>query len=1411
MGFENDEVFFQKVPSILTPEQSKSIEDLKSIEPAYADYSNEQIQKFINSKIPDSKVKDIVYHVSEENITQFEFNKKRKDGRKTNTQGFHFTGNQANIEYYSINKKYGDKVIPVILNFKNPFIDNSYNKDIEYLNKSKFPNSDSAIMYQDDPDVTEWVAFEPSQITILSNEKTISEFKKFVDGNNIQSQKSLVSLKQDLQPNKILPAIIKKLNKTGLASEVVLLNNDDINQKLQEFGADITTTTTGFVDNSTNTIYLNTDNPNIEETLLHEHGHLYLNFIKQNDPLLYALGLEKAQTSEALPYITYVKETQPNLVEGTEAFQNEVLAQVIGDNGAKLLVNNNENSLRQWLSDLWNSIKKVLGLSKYTGEQVRDMTLKQYADAINVDLLSGQNINDLFNSLLRELSTIIPPFNGIQLTTTAPQVAARPRVVTPFGIERDNRKKIFKKEFSERTAEAILSKLSASMDNDPKLLIAFLKTTIPIASTMVDVINNNGAYLQKMFEKSIGEAQIVKEESTLRPEDLLNQVNYRFNVETDKQEARRKYLGYYKNYNDDVDSGEAICTLLRGDRFNESYITFFVKDDAKETPHANDLTQANITEKWASYLEEQGRKNSDGTFNLEGIEPESLDPYSTSVISVQISKAAKTLKAISRYNHTLGKPDHIYKNLDNIIAELHDSFYKFFDVIEPLGSKSDVSDGYILNGEGQLFKVNGEDYGVYYGEGFYIKSNGTTVILDPATQIMGDYYLFDTKNQTVTDVIDLDESHILGIEKKDTSISLKFIKSGVVKITGEFETEIEIKDGYLHKLKSTVVTIGDFFLYKNTSLVSLDLPNNETIGLNFLSNNILLANLNLPNNIIIGDKVLQNNDTITELNLPSNTSIGDNFLGINTVLRHIHLPNNISIGNNFLPNNNSIREINLSNNLDIGDFFLLRNTILSNISLPKNKKIDNYFLANNNKLKRLNLPSNETIGYKFLINNQSLEEINIPNNKQIGTDFLTYNNSGIKESIRYGSKPLSEEEFNKLYEAEIQNGKDIDNNRIQSTLTFQKSNEELLDSQIETLRSQEQLELKSLLPSGETISGKIERDDVIDKVKFDKVYDKYDKLITPLLKQQEPYKVSDNSNSLYEVTKISNSSHPLNKLAKLLIPYVAKNSVPVTLEDELISKHVNDKGEVVDLKADGVYYRIENNIKIDRNSIRQEVTMLHEAIHSLVILSSDYRNPDSRMNEVYKEVQKQVPNYESIYGLSNIDEFVVAIFVDSKVIKLLQTLEPTNNKFVNLFEEVYDYIVSLFKITKKDSLYNEAFSAASNVVQEGYNFFRHKNDIKRSDIFFDSDVDKLSWLNNEIDKYGVSGELVYNDNIDVSYDENNNLIININQVTPNTDLSGELNIFNPKINSPIEFEESLQLDETTLKQLGLYRESNCGV
>ena len=919
---------------------------------------------------------------------------------------------------------------------------------------------------------------------------------------------------------------------------------DEVNNPVVAFqkGGAATPTTAGFVNPLTREVFLNTDNPNILETSLHEYGHLYLNYIKENNPELYAAGLAKVRKgsaftykdvivfdylvpttelqkikefsretplrgdeyyntlkedirkngirepisvittngkmiigegnhrlraaielgieeipvnrsgykmsaeqsktasnsinlemygfnnkqlkdrvnvidnrevnktgNEAASYIAYVKKTQPDLVEGTEAFQNEVLAQVIGDMGAKLVNSTKQGSLAQWLADLWMEIKNMLGLSQYTIAQAQAMTLKQYADAINVDILSGKKIADLFNPALQELAKINPAFEGIQITTTPQEATPQTRAETPFGIERDKRRKVFKKAFGEKAADAILSKLSAAMQNEPELLIEFLKQTVPVKATMADVINANGGYLQKMFEKSIGQTEEEAKKSTLRPEDLLNKVGYRLDVKDDLQDAQKTYKGYYKD-------GEVICSLNVGsNRFNDSYVTFFVRDDAKETPHAKDLTQENITERWAAYLEQKGRKNADGTFDLKGLTPNSLDPYSTSVMSVQISKSAKTLKSISRYNHTLSSPDYTYKNLDNIVDELHDSFYNFFNVVQPTGAKSDISDGYILNGGGQLFKTNGERNGVNFGEGFYIKSDGETVILDPITQIMGDAFLFDTKNGTAIDVTNSEE---LGIEEGNTPVKITFTKTGTVRIVGEFETEIEIKDGNLYKLKSNVKIIGNRFLFYNRTLSELSLPNNMAIGNNFLFSNRALSELSLPNNTAIGDFFLYNNKDLSELSLPNNMAIGNGFLFSNEILSKLSLPNNTEIGNSFLFYNEVLSELSLPNNTKIGKGFLYRNEILSKLSLP--------------------------------------------NNTEIGKDFLLYNRI-TEESSRQGEK-LTDQEFKTLYEKEVEHGNEITRRQQPAP---PKTRTEISDKtgQIETLQFLETLQFQQIPPT----------------------------------------------------------------------------------------------------------------------------------------------------------------------------------------------------------------------------------------------------------------------------------------------------------------------------------------------------------
>lgn len=140
-------------------------------------------------------------------------------------------------------------------------------------------------------------------------------------------------------------------------------------------------------------VYLNTDVMGLD-TPIHEFGHLHLDWLKENRIDLYQAGLSLVgkNKEEAQQYIDIVKQTQPDLEEGTEDFNNEVLAQVIGDQGAKLLLNNEKGSIVEWLKSVWNAIKEAVGLSNYTAEQVSAMTLAEFGTSSATELLSGTRI-----------------------------------------------------------------------------------------------------------------------------------------------------------------------------------------------------------------------------------------------------------------------------------------------------------------------------------------------------------------------------------------------------------------------------------------------------------------------------------------------------------------------------------------------------------------------------------------------------------------------------------------------------------------------------------------------------------------------------------------------------------------------------------------------------------------------------------------------------------------------------------------------------------------------------------------------------------------------------------------------------------------------------------------------------------
>lgn len=167
--------------------------------------------------------------------------------------------------------------------------------------------------------------------------------------------------------------------------------NKDLKFSKQLLDKNIKLSTAGFTYRGD--VYLNTDIMGLD-TPIHEFGHLHLDWLKENRIDLYQAGLSLVDKNreEAQQYIDIVKSTQPDLEEGTEEFNNEVLAQVIGDQGAKLLLSNKKGSIAEWLKSVWNAIKEAVGLSNYTAEQVSAMTLAEFGTSSATELLSGNRI-----------------------------------------------------------------------------------------------------------------------------------------------------------------------------------------------------------------------------------------------------------------------------------------------------------------------------------------------------------------------------------------------------------------------------------------------------------------------------------------------------------------------------------------------------------------------------------------------------------------------------------------------------------------------------------------------------------------------------------------------------------------------------------------------------------------------------------------------------------------------------------------------------------------------------------------------------------------------------------------------------------------------------------------------------------
>src|SRR5699024_8867549 len=117
-----------------------------------------------------------------------------------------------------------------------------------------------------------------------------------------------------------------------------------------------------------------------------------------------------------------------------------------------------------------------------------------------------------------------------------------------------------------------------------------------------------------------------------------------------------------------------------------------------------------------------------------------------------------------------------------------------------------------------------------------------------------------------------------------------------------------------------------------------------------------------------------------------------------------------------------------------------------------------------------------------------------------------------------------------------------------------------------------------------------------------------------------------------------------------------------------------------------------------------ESTIIHEYIHHLTHTALRNGNKTAKdLQSLYREALNHKELFNDIYPLSNIDEFVVALFTDSEFINELKNIPASDN--VDNYKTLWDKLVALFrKWFKLDgenvTLFEQAFNASTTLIEE---------------------------------------------------------------------------------------------------------------
>ena len=157
------------------------------------------------------------------------------------------------------------------------------------------------------------------------------------------------------------------------------------------------------------------------DTPVHEFGHIWNNWIKENDPAHYEAGINLMRGSQ---YEADIRSNPMYAGLSEEAILEEALATAIGEAGARMQTTSAWRKFKQWFSSLFSRYERATAINPKT------MNAAQYADAVAKSLLGGKrpaNVTERESNLrqqAKKIAVAVPGENGIQFQILGERGAA---------------------------------------------------------------------------------------------------------------------------------------------------------------------------------------------------------------------------------------------------------------------------------------------------------------------------------------------------------------------------------------------------------------------------------------------------------------------------------------------------------------------------------------------------------------------------------------------------------------------------------------------------------------------------------------------------------------------------------------------------------------------------------------------------------------------------------------------------------------------------------------------------------------------------------------------------------------------------------------------------------------------------